>query len=200
MFSALTWGELGPRLLWFLLFASCFLSFWHSSVVVFRRQKSKRSFQSWCLKILSILVWNGTYVCCYVGAFSKDIQLTVLCAFTLTVSFILYWWSVRSLRQNSQTLSVIFESTTGPTIIQEGLYRWVRHPFYLSYILAYLAVATWVTYWPLSFLALMLAFLYVFAAQKEEKEILQSPLAAEYLEYCKTAGRFGPTLFRRGYD
>lgn len=82
-------------------------------------------------------------------------------------------------------------------IVTWGAYRWIRHPFYCAYLLAFLgAVACfphWVTIAALLYMAVMLNAV----AAQEERRLIGSSLGAEYREYMTGTGRFMPTGFGR---
>ncbi|MBM3463242.1 MAG: hypothetical protein FJX76_14155, partial [Armatimonadetes bacterium] len=64
-----------------------------------------------------------------------------------------------------------------------GPYRWVRHPIYASYMLAWLAgAAASGQFWLLIHAAYMYA-LYAEAARLEEVRLLRSPHGLEYVDY-----------------
>ena len=77
---------------------------------------------------------------------------------------------------------------------QTGPYRYIRHPFYASYILFWLGCAV-ATLHPVS-----LAFLVVVSgiliavALREERSFVGTPFAADYLSYRRTAGLLWPKL------
>jgi len=77
-----------------------------------------------------------------------------------------------------------------------GPYRYVRHPFYLSYSLFWLAGAVAVPYWPMIVGSLGMLTLYYRAAAQEEQTIARSGLSAEYEAYKRTTGMFLPRIFR----
>ncbi len=77
-------------------------------------------------------------------------------------------------------------------IVQHGAYRWIRHPFYTAFLLAF--VATWVLLpgiWTGA--TLVYGFLILnFTAAAEEKRLLKSEFGDEYAAYLKRTGRFWP--------
>lgn len=89
-------------------------------------------------------------------------------------------------------LSLAF-STDAPTHLNEtGIYRRVRHPFYLAYTLNWLGAAIASRHWvAFVMLGLMFAF-YVAAAWREEQKFLRSSLADSYSNYRHRAGMFFP--------
>jgi protein-S-isoprenylcysteine O-methyltransferase Ste14 len=107
-------------------------------------------------------------------------------------SFALFLWAVRTTRSNG--LSLAFDPKPPHFIARAGPYRYIRHPFYASYILFWLA-CTVATLHPF-----MLVFLAGFsainltAAFREEHAFESSRFAAEYMSYRKTAGLLWPRL------
>lgn len=79
-------------------------------------------------------------------------------------------------------------------LVESGPYRYVRHPFYVSYIIFWSgwALATWSV---LSLISVcILVALYVIAARREEDSFAHTPLAADYAAYRNKAGFFWPRL------
>ncbi len=110
------------------------------------------------------------------------------------VSLSIFWSAIRANR--AHPLSWAFEREEPIHLVASGPYRWVRHPFYLSYMLCWLAppIAT-ANLWLLIPLVAMFP-LYWRAALAEENAFLQSPLGSRYREYQWNTGRFWPRLFR----
>jgi len=111
------------------------------------------------------------------------------------VSLGLFWLAIWTIRHHP--LSLAFSSDPPQHLVDRGAYSLIRHPLYVSYILAWIAgvVATgqpwlWVT------VALM-AVLYWKAASLEENKFLTCDLRSDYLEYRQRAGKFWPRIVRR---
>lgn len=95
-----------------------------------------------------------------------------------------------------RTLAVAFERSDPAQIVSHGPYRYIRHPFYVSYML----------YWTAAFLsaphpligagALTILVLYAILAGREERALLASPLGPKYRQYQRRSGRFLPRLPR----
>ena len=79
-------------------------------------------------------------------------------------------------------------------LVETGPYRYVRHPFYVSYIIFWSgwALATWSILSLIS--VVILVALYVIAARREEDSFADTPLAADYAAYRTKAGFFWPRL------
>lgn len=104
----------------------------------------------------------------------------------------LFWRAMRASR--AARLKLAFDPAHPHGIVRAGPYRFVRHPFYTSYLLFWIGwtVAAW-SIWSLLPLALMAA-IYVQAARSEERKFASSPLAEEYGAYRRQTGMFFPRL------
>lgn len=79
-------------------------------------------------------------------------------------------------------------------IVTYGPYAWVRHPFYVAFILL-LAGAASIARDPITLVALPLGlFVLDWTARTEEKKLLASELGDEYGAYRDRTGRFVPRL------
>jgi protein-S-isoprenylcysteine O-methyltransferase Ste14 len=113
--------------------------------------------------------------------------------FALTLfalSLALFTWTVASTRRTPPTLA--FDDDAPFFLLRHGPYRYVRHPFYLSYLLywtgtacAFDGVMTWAV--PIVMLAV-----YARAASREEDKFARSDLAMAYNAYRCHAGMFLP--------
>lgn len=77
-------------------------------------------------------------------------------------------------------------------IVTWGPYAWVRHPFYLGYILAAAAAALLAPGPVMVFWVLYAWAVLTRTAQREEQRLLASDLGAVYATYMATTGRFFP--------
>lgn len=105
----------------------------------------------------------------------------------------LFLWAVRTVYRDR--LTAAFSDDLPRELIAAGPYRWVRNPFYLSYLLAYVhaAVASrspWAVV-PL----LLMAGIYGTAAVLEERKFACSDFAEAYRAYARRTGRFLPWVF-----
>jgi protein-S-isoprenylcysteine O-methyltransferase Ste14 len=105
-------------------------------------------------------------------------------------SLALFGWAARSNRE--RPLSLAFSRDLPEHLNRRGPYRHIRHPFYVSYVLAYSAGL--VASGDLRLLAVVLGMggLYLWAARAEESKFASSPLAEEYAGYRRTTGMFLP--------
>jgi protein-S-isoprenylcysteine O-methyltransferase Ste14 len=108
-------------------------------------------------------------------------------------SFGLFWWAIRATRRQRLTLAF---SDDEPRHLQiAGPYRFVRHPFYLSYLLFWTAGLVAVGgEWFLFFTVAAMFALYFRAARLEETKFASSPLGEDYSKYRSRTGMFFPKL------
>jgi protein-S-isoprenylcysteine O-methyltransferase Ste14 len=91
-------------------------------------------------------------------------------------------------------LHFAFDVENPVSLVTAGPYRYVRHPFYTSYLIFWtgLAIGTW-SLWAVPVLVLM-AVLYTVAARGEERKFANSPMATDYAAYRGRTGMFWPKL------
>jgi protein-S-isoprenylcysteine O-methyltransferase Ste14 len=87
------------------------------------------------------------------------------------------------------------ENDAPKQIVTWGTYKYIRHPFYTSFITAQIAS---VLYFPhiLNLVGLLAAIIVLNqTASREERRLSSSTYGQEYIDYIKTTGRFFPKLF-----
>lgn len=132
-----------------------------------------------------------------VFVFGRDLWLhqknTIMLGLALglfAVGGALFAWSVKA--SKGAALKFMFDRDSPRSILQSGPYRYIRHPFYTSYILEWLACAV-ATQHPVNVAYLFfLVLTLTMAALKEEKGFRKSPRAADYALYRQKAGMFWP--------
>jgi protein-S-isoprenylcysteine O-methyltransferase Ste14 len=82
-------------------------------------------------------------------------------------------------------------------LLTDGPYRWIRHPFYLGYIIGALAPPVAVGQPLLVVIAGGMIAITLSAAFREERVWLSSPRAAAYREYSSRTGMFVPRFWRK---
>ena len=109
------------------------------------------------------------------------------------VAATLFAWTIAASR--SARLPLIFEPSQPRAVLRAGPYRYVRHPFYASYILFWGGCAI-ATLHPVN-IAFEVAIIGVLAwsALQEEKGFEGLPIAADYREFQRSAGLFWPKLW-----
>lgn len=107
------------------------------------------------------------------------------------LSLVLFWWAIFT----AKSLDFAFSNHVG-NIVTTGPFGLFRHPFYVSYILAWIgstvlfnALLLWIT------LIYLVAF-YTLSARKEERMILMSKQAEQYQYYQQQVGMFLPRILK----
>ena len=104
----------------------------------------------------------------------------------------IFWSAVAAHGQTRPAFA--FDQHQVTRIVQTGPYRFVRHPFYTSFLLSQAATAMIAGQPALLLTIPWFAFFYIRAARAEESFLLSNNLADEYRDYCARTGRFLPRL------
>ena len=119
--------------------------------------------------------------------------LPQLLGFAVMIAAIgLFFLTIRASR--TARLRMAFDEGNPRGLVRAGPYRYVRHPFYVSYIIFFsaFAVATW------SLIAIgpvvLLVVIYVLAARMEERLFASTDMAGDYEAYRQRTGFFFPRL------
>ena len=115
---------------------------------------------------------------------------TLMGAALYVSGLVLFYWAIRT--HGKRSLSAAFSPDSPNHLVNWGPYRFIRHPFYSSYLMTWMAgfVATG-RWWLLLSFAVMVV-VYVRAAKMEEDKFASSPLADAYRIYQESTGRFLP--------
>lgn len=108
----------------------------------------------------------------------------------MLAAFGLFWWAIAANRRAPLTLA--FTEDAPSHLVTWGPYAFIRHPFYASYLAAWLAGALAAHASPLLLSALVMGCLYTQAAVREEDKFARSPLAGRYAAYRRETGVFVP--------
>ena len=81
-------------------------------------------------------------------------------------------------------------------LITDGVFHWVRHPFYVGYMLGALAGPLAVNSVALAVLATVMIGITIAAARREERVWLASPKGEAYRKYREGTGMFFPFIGR----
>jgi protein-S-isoprenylcysteine O-methyltransferase Ste14 len=109
------------------------------------------------------------------------------------LAFGLLVWVHRALDRNFCTTLRI---RPDHTLVTSGPYRWVRHPMYTVFVLAFVGICLQTANWFLGgFGLLALALVMIFRTPMEEAQLL-ARFGDEYRHYMERTGRFLPRLFQ----
>ena len=125
------------------------------------------------------------------GLFSGLLLPLALCgAIFALCSVMLYEWTRRTVVDRN--FYVALSGQVPDAVCDSGPYRYVRHPFYLSYMLAFLGVAVAFPSVIVSGVCLLNMGLFVYMAMDDERVLLVSTLGADYKGYKRRVRMFLP--------
>lgn len=108
-------------------------------------------------------------------------------------AFVLFFAAVRATRHGG--LSLAFSDRTPDVLVDRGIYRVIRHPFYASYILYWLSWLPLTSFDPIAFvMAGIMIAAYKFAARKEE-HLLTARHGQSYETFAQRTWRFLPGVY-----
>jgi protein-S-isoprenylcysteine O-methyltransferase Ste14 len=99
-------------------------------------------------------------------------------------------WTFRNLGKN---LTDTVVTRKEHTLVMTGPYRWVRHPFYVSFALGVLANSLVAANWFLFLCGMAALVLLAIRTRIEEAKLIER-FGDEYREYMKRTGRFFPRI------
>ncbi len=111
-------------------------------------------------------------------------------AIVMALALALYEWARRTIRD--RRFHIAWSSDVPEELCAQGPYRFVRHPLYLSYILAFAALPVALPRLGTLGIFLLNLALFTHAARHDESVIARSHLAEEYEAYRARAGMFLP--------
>lgn len=136
---------------------------------------------------------SGMLCVMIMGLFYGLLIPAALCGCVLALcSLVLYEWTRRTVVDRNFYIGL--SGAVPGAICDTGPYRYIRHPFYLSYIVAFLGVAVAFPSLIVSGVCMLNVGLFVYMALDDERALLQSPRASEYASYKAQVGMFLPRL------
>jgi protein-S-isoprenylcysteine O-methyltransferase Ste14 len=134
---------------------------------------------------------SGMLCVVFMGLFSALLLLPALFGCLLALSSVmLYEWSRRTVLELNFHIGLAGEVPA--LVCDTGPYRYVRHPFYLGYMVAFLAVAVAFPSLIVCGVCLLNIGLFVYMAFDDERVLLGSALGADYCLYRGRVGMFVP--------
>ena len=107
-----------------------------------------------------------------------------------SVAISVFFWAIRATRRTPPTLA--FDTDAPSFLLQQGPYQFVRHPFYLAYLMFWVGTAV-IAHGILPWAAPAVMFsLYTYAASREENKFANSAMSDAYAAYRARAGMFLP--------
>lgn len=173
-----------------LLFA-CFISFSWAVFKVFQKPNEKMPIKMRMLSLLSTLFFIGQLVFLFQQN-APNFAITIFGLLLLCLSFGLFWSAIPYAK--SAQLGIAFAGKASPKILMEGPYKYIRHPFYSSYLLFWLggflvAQSGW-----LLISVVVMAWFYFTAIAEEEAMLLSGEMGDLYKSYRIRTGAVLPRV------
>ena len=108
-------------------------------------------------------------------------------------SSLLMYWTLSSLGKN---LTDTVVTRTNATLVTDGPYRWVRHPFYVTTALVMFSVTLLTANWLVGLLCLVVLAMLAIRTPKEERALV-ARFGQPYTDYMARTGRFIPRITKK---
>jgi protein-S-isoprenylcysteine O-methyltransferase Ste14 len=139
---------------------------------------------------------SGMLCVLFMGLFYTLWVPAALCGSVFALGAVMFYeWTRRTVIDRHFYVGLAGE--VPPALCEAGPYRYVRHPFYLSYMLAFVGVAVAFPSLIVSGVCLLNIGLFAYMALDDERVLLRSPLAANYESYKMRVGMFLPRLIAK---
>lgn len=167
------------------------LSFLWSVLGVFSKHPDRDAKSYLLLQINSVIL----YVLCIYAAYVSQLSLNEFLIFMVIQLLCLHFFWRQARIAKGYRFSLAFSKDVPNQLIVVGLYKYVRHPFYMIYLTTYLSVGILTRNVFVLLFSFTMYLIYRKAATMEEGKFLASPLGEDYSEYIRRTGRFFPRLF-----
>jgi len=142
-------------------------------------------------------LFTGTMLTWFLGVrMPIPVANQVAAALVLVSSLSLYEWARHTIW--GRRFGLAFGVHVPEALCDVGPYRFIRHPLYLSYGLAFLAELIALPHWATALGFLGNSTLLVLSARNDERVLARSSLAADYAAYRERTGMFFPKLSSAG--
>ena len=174
-----------------LLLTSCFISFSWAVFRVFINPEKFMPIKMLCISSFSTVFFGWQLLSIYEFPAKNLILLAIGITF-LSTSLSLFWRAIPHAK--SANLGIAFSKTKSSEILVKGPYRYIRHPFYASYLLFWLGgVLVTQNYWLMISVATM-GWFYLEAIYQEEYMLLSGEMAGIYKDYISKTGMLFPKV------
>ena len=169
---------------------TCYISFTYAILWLFKRDEKIPSTVKW-LSVVGTIATFAQWAALWL--LTPPLWIAVSGCFLFVACLSLFWWA--ALHTRYLRLGIAFAPDRGIPIQTRGPYRWVRHPFYVSYMLFWVAGALACGQPALLITLLVMCLFYFPAIRKEESELLARS-DDTYKVYMARTGRLIPRVFR----
>jgi protein-S-isoprenylcysteine O-methyltransferase Ste14 len=148
---------------------------------------------AWMAQIM--FPFGGTVTVWFLGLrHSIHLPHGIIASTLLAGSLALYEWARHTIWR--RRFGVAWGGHVPEAVCDAGPYRFIRHPVYTAYLLAYLAVLVAIPHWLTAGIFVVAVVLFVHSAIDDERTLAASELSADYAGYRGRTGMFVPKLSR----
>jgi protein-S-isoprenylcysteine O-methyltransferase Ste14 len=166
---------------------ACYL--W-SVIGIFKSTPERDSTMYNLLKVITVALWISLSAAIVRTDLGESTYIVLVVVQLLL--FGMFWNNVRIVRSNG--FSVVFSKDIPEKIVTKGIYRYVRHPYYTTYILCYASLSIGCSDFISTLLCVGIVLVYYRAARFEEAKFGSSNLALAYESYKSQTGMFFPKV------
>ncbi len=166
-----------------------YLSFFCCLFAIFRSHKEVYSLQFSLLKLNTLALWIAGPVLIW----NSPPHAGFLVISAVQLMCLVGFWATSGIASKNQ-FTTVYSKDTPVKLVRTGLYRFVRHPFYLIYLVTYgslIFVAPSLIY---TALVVSITMIYIHAARAEEAKFQASILSDEHKRYQDETGMFLPKI------
>lgn len=98
-------------------------------------------------------------------------------------------------KQLGRNWSITLETREGHKLVTDGIYGWVRHPMYSSFIMFALAQALLLPNWIFGLIGIVAIFILFFMRVPREEAMMVETFGEEYRAYMRRTARVLPGVF-----
>lgn len=175
-----------------ILTAFNFVAFLLAGVLTFDAKHAGVAFRIFVGVFLTLMGFCCGFLYVYESSNGARLAVASLMLSVSAVVFVAAW-----LTTFRRPFTVVFSPDVPTRIVTYGIYRYVRHPFYLSYMLTFIADAVACKDVTNVACAVVVVVMYTVAARLEESKFARSALGAAYTEYKARTGMFWPMHWAR---
>lgn len=150
------------------------------------------------LRLAGLVLWISTFGYLIFPAYFRwatmPLPMWLRCFGVITGALcsLLMYWTLSSLGKNL-TDTVVTRSEA--TLVTNGPYRWVRHPFYVTAALLMASVTVLTANWFIGISSVAVLAMLTVRTPKEEQMLIER-FGQQYRDYIVTTGRFIPRIRR----
>lgn len=179
-----------PHLILLFFLGGAFIHFMFAGARTFSRSSDDDRAAGWAQ---FSFMFTGTIATWFVGLYVPiHLHNGIASAALLLCALTLYEWARHVIRGRGFYLA--WTGNVPDSLCEEGPYRYIRHPIYTSYLLAFLAALVALpTVWTLAVFTFN-TVLFAHAAFTDERSLSSSAIATEYAQYKRRTGMFFPRM------